>query len=334
MNTINFNQDNFALTTNVLGIMQTAYRLIQNISKVVGDKFVISGCEETGGIINAGVVCIDGEIMETNGGDVEESCKVVSTSTTKTVQDGTYTYTTKTLVFGSSGDFDWSEVSNVTTLVDLNSSLEFNVASLKTLITSKNNALASSFQQDVDYLQQQIDNKEDAFTKNTGFNLPKSDSVSSSSSSQLATSAAVKTAYDKGASALSVANETANNVVVDQYATKVHNFTCYGHNSANPYQLPNTSNYYIQNYRAIGQGSYYVRLPAIGGIIQNNSIIHIVYPSKSSWGSEYFRIYPNSGQTLDYGNYWNLDHQRHLICQLRDGKWYTLAKMETNISHG
>jgi hypothetical protein len=48
--------------------------------------------------------------------------------------------------------------------------------------------------------------KEPAFAKNSGFNLSKSDSVSSSSSSVLATSAAARTAYNKGVEALNKAN--------------------------------------------------------------------------------------------------------------------------------
>lgn len=47
---------------------------------------------------------------------------------------------------------------------------------------------------------------EKALSKNSGFNLPKSDSVSSASSSVLATSKATKIAYDKGVEALSKAN--------------------------------------------------------------------------------------------------------------------------------
>ena len=50
------------------------------------------------------------------------------------------------------------------------------------------------------------DKKEDRFNKKSGFNLDKSDSVTSNSSSTLATSAAVKSAYDKGVNAERIAN--------------------------------------------------------------------------------------------------------------------------------
>lgn len=48
--------------------------------------------------------------------------------------------------------------------------------------------------------------KEPAFSKKSGFNLDKSNSVSSSSSSVLATSAAARTAYNKGVEAFNKAN--------------------------------------------------------------------------------------------------------------------------------
>ncbi len=61
-------------------------------------------------------------------------------------------------------------------------------------------------------LEGQIGGKENAINKQSGFNLPKSDAVNVASSEQLATSLAVKTAYDKGAEALTKANEVDDKV--------------------------------------------------------------------------------------------------------------------------
>lgn len=47
-----------------------------------------------------------------------------------------------------------------------------------------------------------LDTKEPTISKQSGFNLPKSDAINEANSSQLATSLAVKTAYDKGMDAL------------------------------------------------------------------------------------------------------------------------------------
>lgn len=51
-----------------------------------------------------------------------------------------------------------------------------------------------------------IDGKESSISKKSGFNLDKSDAINSNVSTTLATSAAVKTAYDKGVEALTNSN--------------------------------------------------------------------------------------------------------------------------------
>ena len=82
----------------------------------------------------------------------------------------------------------------------------------------------------IEELRNLINSKEPKITKNSGFNLNKSDAVNSSSSNTLATSAAVKTAYDKGVEGLNKGNDalsranTANsrtdtNMGVTQYGT-------------------------------------------------------------------------------------------------------------------
>lgn len=63
-----------------------------------------------------------------------------------------------------------------------------------------------SYEGDADDLKREIDGKEPAFSKKSGFNLDKSDSVSSNSSNVLATSLAVKTSYDKASNAERIAN--------------------------------------------------------------------------------------------------------------------------------
>lgn len=119
MKTLKFDVDNFALTTNVLSILQESYKLVQTLSNVVGPRFVISGCAENAGVIAPGIVCIDGEIMQTAGGSLALSCKVDSTTITKNLQDGSYQYTENKLLFTSGGTFNFSEVKRVTNMVGL-----------------------------------------------------------------------------------------------------------------------------------------------------------------------------------------------------------------------
>jgi hypothetical protein len=68
--------------------------------------------------------------------------------------------------------------------------------------------------------QSTADGKEPAFSKKSGFNLDKSNSVSSTSSSTLATSSAARTAYNKGVEALNMAN-TKTKVAVSTTAPAV-----------------------------------------------------------------------------------------------------------------
>lgn len=119
MKTLKFDINDFALTTNVLGIIQDSYKLVQALSNVVGVRFVISGCEENAGVIASGIVYVNGEIMETAGGSTALLCKVESNTVVKNIQDGSYEYTEKTLLFTSGGTFNFAEVKRITNMVDL-----------------------------------------------------------------------------------------------------------------------------------------------------------------------------------------------------------------------
>jgi len=86
------------------------------------------------------------------------------------------------------------------------------VASTSSVILATSKAAKVAYDKGVEALgvanaaQVSANGKEPAFSKNTGFNLNKSDSVTSTSSTTLATSKAAKVAYDKGVEALGVAN--------------------------------------------------------------------------------------------------------------------------------
>ncbi len=304
-------QKNVPITTDTLAFMQSAAALLEKLVVFGGDDYILAGCVVSGTTITEGYMVLAGQLVYCAGGTVSDTLYVKEMVTTVPVGSGERNEVIYKVIFGTptNGEtaYSWETI---------NSCRITNIITLASLISD---------------LTKDVDGKEDSFTKNSGFNLDKSDAVNSSDSDQLATSAAAKTAYDKAVTALTQANVAINNAVTNQHATIVHNFTCYGYTSSSPYQLPNTANYFIQKYRAIGQGDYYVRLPEIGGIIRNNSIIHIVYPSKTSWGSEYFRIYPNTDQSLDYDEYWNIDHKHHLICQLKDSVWYAIGYFGTNI---
>lgn len=124
MNTIDFNKNDFPLTTTVLGFMQAAYQMVELLSGIAGTRYILSGCEVVGNSVNPGIVVIDGAIMPFDGGVAGTYVRVVSTPTTVTIQDGSYTKTEKRLVFGSgSGQMAWSDVKRIDTLLTLMDSM-------------------------------------------------------------------------------------------------------------------------------------------------------------------------------------------------------------------
>lgn len=214
MNTIQFNQNDLALTATLLGLLQSYGSLLEKFANLGGSRYVISGCDEQGGNIGTGWVVIDGELMEVpTGGIASGTVYVRTTDETVNVQDGTYKYTVKELIFGSgANNFPWSEVKRIDDLVTLKELLDSHTHSLSNSVTSNSTTQAANvagvklaYDKAVTALSTAND-KEPKFTKNTAFNLNKSDSVATALSTQLATSQAVKTAYDKGVSALTAAN--------------------------------------------------------------------------------------------------------------------------------
>lgn len=124
MKTIDFNKNDFPLTTTVLGFMQAAYQMAELLSGIVGPKYVLSGCGVVGSSVNAGMVVIDGEIMPFDGGIASTYVRVITTPTTVNIQDGSYTKTEKRLVFGSgSGQFAWADVKRFDSLLTVMTNL-------------------------------------------------------------------------------------------------------------------------------------------------------------------------------------------------------------------
>lgn len=215
MKTIDFNQDDFALVTEVLDILQTSTKLVESLSAVLGSRFVVSGCALTGSYVGAGTVCVDGEIMTTTGGNSSNYCRVVGDNTTVNVQDGSYKTTERTLVLSSSGDFRWSEVKrldDLSTVMSRITSVENGKAdsshthSLSSSVTSSSSSqtanvygVKKAYDKGVEALNVAEGKSDSSHTHSL------SSSVTSTSATQAANVAGVKTAYDKGVAALSAA---------------------------------------------------------------------------------------------------------------------------------
>lgn len=118
MNTIALNKNDFPLTVNVLEHLQSLSNLVQKITGLVGGNYVISGCVTAGSSVSAGYVCVNGEIMPFDGGAIQTYVRVNSTTQIVTVNDATYTKTTRYLVFGTgSGQIAWSTFRRATDLL-------------------------------------------------------------------------------------------------------------------------------------------------------------------------------------------------------------------------
>lgn len=89
MNHLNFNQSGgFPLETDILDEMQKAYRLFNALGSIVGDLSIISGCIVTGTAAAAGVVFINGELLEFRGGVVQANVIIVEEKQLREFEDG------------------------------------------------------------------------------------------------------------------------------------------------------------------------------------------------------------------------------------------------------
>lgn len=68
MNKLDLNQSGgLPLSTQILDNMQSAYRTTNELGRLAGDKTIVSGCVESGGIVADGFVIINGELLKFKG---------------------------------------------------------------------------------------------------------------------------------------------------------------------------------------------------------------------------------------------------------------------------
>lgn len=123
MNSINFEKDNFPLTTSVLGFLQDLVKSLERITSIIGGNYILSGCEIVGSSINTGWVVVNGELMEFTGGTFGSGyyfVRVDSVSQNVFVNDAYYTITTKKLVTGTgSSAIAWSTFRRATDILSM-----------------------------------------------------------------------------------------------------------------------------------------------------------------------------------------------------------------------
>lgn len=117
MKEIEFNKNDFPLTATVMHKFQEAIKLIEKITGIVGNNYILSGCEVIGNSNNPGYVVVNGEVMYFTGG-ITQTYVIVQEVVSETAQlDATYKETTKQLIFGNgTGQILWARFKRFTDL--------------------------------------------------------------------------------------------------------------------------------------------------------------------------------------------------------------------------
>jgi hypothetical protein len=85
---------------------------LEGFGYLAGDNVILKGCEEVGGVVAAGIVFINGEVLPFEGGPVAANVIVAQTDTTKEFEGGTFRpyYLDRKAVFGSgAGQVAWAD---------------------------------------------------------------------------------------------------------------------------------------------------------------------------------------------------------------------------------
>lgn len=89
MNKLNFNQSvGFPLETEILDEMQKAWTVLNALGSIAGNFTILSGCAVTGENAADGVVYINGEVLEFQGGVVQANVIVVEVAHLREFEDG------------------------------------------------------------------------------------------------------------------------------------------------------------------------------------------------------------------------------------------------------
>src|SRR5699024_2515171 len=112
---------------NMLDFMQKSYReAITGLSKLAGDKVIVSGCVVTGSQISEGWVVIDGELLPFKSGAIGNNVIVEEIADDVLFQDGSSqtVYYTKRAKFGTgSPQYSWASFVRLDTILALQNNM-------------------------------------------------------------------------------------------------------------------------------------------------------------------------------------------------------------------
>lgn len=112
----------FPFTQATLEHMQNAYsEAINALVLLIGDKVILAGVQNVGGIISNGFITYNGELLPFIGGTLSSGVVIVETSSDELFEDGQNKGVkfTKVARLGTPATFNFSELKNLGTILDL-----------------------------------------------------------------------------------------------------------------------------------------------------------------------------------------------------------------------
>lgn len=305
MKTIDFNKNDFPLTSTVLGFMQAAYQMLELFGNIVGSKFILSGAVEGGGpSYSPGVVYIDGELMPFDGGYGQNYVRVITTNTENVIQDGSYTETNKKLVFGTgTGQFLWSDVKRFDSVLAMMTKLESKASQIA--LTSLTNTVANKVDK--------VTGKALSANDFTNTLLDKLNGIAQNANNYV----------HPGSHPISMITDLNTQLASKMTRGYIHTFS--RAQSDPTYQLPNNANIFIIAGGVVGD-VIDVYLPIAGGVIQSGSMVRILWTTDQGYDGERLDIYPPPGYTL-YPNAvkYNIVNRESIEFQLEGTMWYPVG---------
>ena len=132
----------FPLETDKLDFMQDSYTLLQNLATSIGAAFpcIVSGCVVTGGDVSAGIMIIEGEVVNFLGGPLDTNVKIIETVTNETYEDGNSkpVYVIRAAQFSLTGTIPFASFIRIESLVQTNSKLKFSIKQLAQAMSLQN----------------------------------------------------------------------------------------------------------------------------------------------------------------------------------------------------
>lgn len=145
MDIVKFNQiGGFPLTTNIMNIVQQAYRLLNSLGYLAGDKIIITGCDkDTNNVVSDGIVFLDGEMYLFKGGAEQPKVLIKTESESKEFENGSVkeVVVRRYVTFGTgAGSINWSDFKRVKpleTLMSEISNIDTAISAITTALDTK-----------------------------------------------------------------------------------------------------------------------------------------------------------------------------------------------------